>query len=423
MHMDREHLISRAKGVVLAPKSEWPVIAGETDSVAGLYLRYIIWLAALPAIAGFLKGSIIGIGVPFVGTVRVGIFSGLSNMVMQYGLALLSVYLLALLVNALAPTFGGQKDDVQALKVTAYASTASWLAGVLVLVPWLGSLLAIAGGVYAIYLLYLGLPETMRCPAEKAVPYTAVTVIVAIILSLVLGSVIAKISGVADIGRDSRSDSIEISRNGDSVTLDSESMEKWAKNLEQATKKMEQASKSGDGVDQQKAMGEVMGALMGNDGKGESMDPQALKALLPEALGDYPRRSFTAKRDTALGLQLSHANARYADEDGAHAIDLEISDLGGAQALAALASWAGAETESESDTGYERSRRDGDRMVSEKWNSTRQAGEYKLLLGNRFSVSLSGTGIEMDKLKSAAESLDLAALEKLAAEQKEKQAE
>ncbi len=419
--MDREHLISRAKGVVLTPKTEWPQIAAEADSVAGLYMRYIVWLAALPAIAGFLKGSIIGIGVPFVGTVRVGIASGLSNMLMQYGLALLSVYLLALLVNALAPTFGGQKDDVQALKATAYASTASWLAGVLVLVPWLGSLLAIAGGVYAIYLLYLGLPATMRCPDGKAVPYTAVTVIVAIILSLVLGSVIAKISGVADIGRDSRSDSIEISHDGSTVTLDTEKMEQWAKKVEAATQKMEQATKSGDGADQQQAMGEVMGALMGNDGKVEAMDPQALKALLPETLGDYPRRSFSAERNTALGLQLSEAKARYADDEGTHAIDLEISDLGGAQGLAALASWAGAETESESDTGYERSRREGDRMVSEKWNSTNQTGEYKLLLGKRFSVSLSGTGVDMDTLKNLAGSLDLAGLEKLAKEQQEKQ--
>ncbi|HEY1075629.1 MAG TPA: Yip1 family protein [Fontimonas sp.] len=413
--MDREHLISRAKGVVLTPKTEWPQIAVETDSVAGIYLRYIIWLAALPAIAGFLKGSILGIGVPFVGTVRVGIVSGLSNMLLQYGLALLSVYLLALLVNALAPTFGGEKNEVQALKATAYASTASWLAGVMVLVPWLGSLLALAGAIYAIYLLYLGLPQTMRCPPEKAVPYTAVTILAAIVLSLVLGTLIAKLTGVADIGRDARSDSIEISHGGNTVTLDADKMEQWAKKVEAASQKMEQASKSGDSADQQAAMGEVMGALMGNDGKVEAMDPQALKAFLPETLGDYPRRSYSAERNSALGLQLSEAKARYADDDSTHAIDLEISDLGGAQGLAALATWAGVESESESDSGYERSRREGDRMISEQWDATNRIAQYKVLVGKRFTVALSGSGVEMDDLKSAARAIDLDALEKLAA--------
>lgn len=412
--MDREHLISRAKGVVLTPRSEWPVIAGEPDSVGGLYARYIVWLAALPAIAGFLKSSIIGISVPFVGTVRVGMISGLSTMLLQYGLGLLTVYLLALLVNALAPTFGGRQDMTQALKATAYASTASWVAGVFVLVPWMGSLLALAGGIYSIYLLYLGLPATMQSPQEKAVPYTAVTIIAAIVISLVLGAVVAKVSGVADLGRDGSDTHIEISRNGDTVKIDDEAVEKWAKNLEAATAKMEQAAKSGDGADQRQAMGEVMGALMGNDGKIEATDPQTLKGLLPETLGGYPRRSYNAERNSALGVQLSEAQARYADDDGTYAIELEISDLGGAQGLAVLASWAGVETESESDSGYERSRRDGERMISEKWDATRQAGEYKLLLGKRFTVSLSGSGVGMDALKDAAAAIDLGALEKLA---------
>lgn len=414
--MDREHIISRAKGVVLAPQSEWPVIAGEADSVAGLYSRYIIWLAALPAIAGFLKGSIIGIGVPFVGTVRVGIVSGLFNMLLQYGLGLLTVYLLAMLVNALASTFGGRQDMVQALKATAYASTASWLAGVLVLVPWMGSLLAIAGGIYSIYLLYLGLPATMQCPKEKAVPYTAVTIIAAIVISLVLGTLIAKVTGVADLGRDEGS-SIEISHDGSTVKLDTESMEKWAKNLESATQKMEQASKSGSSEDQQKAAGEVMGALLGGNGKVEASDPQTLKALLPETLGGFARRSFKAERNSAMGVQVSEADARYSNDDDSQAIELEIVDLGGVQALASLAGWAATESESESDTGYERSRREGDRVISEKWDSVSRTGEYKVLLGSRFTVALTGSGVEIDALKSAAEAIDMAGLEKIAKEQ------
>jgi hypothetical protein len=153
---------------------------------------------------------------------------------------------------------------------------------------------------------------------------------------------------------------------------------------------------------------------MGGDGKVEASDPQTLKALLPETLGGFARRSFKAERNTAMGVQVSEADARYANDDDSQAIELEITDLGGMQALASLAGWAATESESETDAGYERSRREGDRVVSEKWNSADRSGEYKLLLGNRFTVSLRGSGVEIDALKSAAESVDLAALEKIA---------
>ena len=124
--MQTDKLISRARNIILTPRTEWPVIAGESDTVAALYTRYIVLLAAVPAVAGFLKSSLIGTQVPLIGTVRVGIIAGLTGMVMQYVIGLAVVYLLALIVNALAPTFGGQKDQMQALKATAYASTASW---------------------------------------------------------------------------------------------------------------------------------------------------------------------------------------------------------------------------------------------------------------------------------------------------------
>src|SRR3546814_2696088 len=91
---------------------------------------------------------------------------GIVGMLLQYVLVLAIVYVVALIINALAPTFGGQKDMTQALKTVAYAWTASWVAGIAVIVPWLGWLIAVAGAVYAIYLLYLGLPHTMKRSAE-----------------------------------------------------------------------------------------------------------------------------------------------------------------------------------------------------------------------------------------------------------------
>src|SRR5690348_13600101 len=111
--MDFARAAARAKGMLLSPKTEWAAAAGETDSVRGLYIGYIMILAALPAIAGFIKGSLIGYGMLGI-TVRTPIVSGVIGMLVGYGLGLVVAYLMALIIDALAPTFGGQKNQVQA---------------------------------------------------------------------------------------------------------------------------------------------------------------------------------------------------------------------------------------------------------------------------------------------------------------------
>ena len=87
----------------------------------------------------------------------------------------------ALVIDALSPTFGGEKNFMQAFKVAAFAPVASWLAGIFSIVPAL-SILGLLG-LYSLYLLYVGLPRLMKTPAEKALPYTVVVILVGIVIS------------------------------------------------------------------------------------------------------------------------------------------------------------------------------------------------------------------------------------------------
>jgi hypothetical protein len=179
------NLVDRAKKILLQPKSEWAVIAAEPHTVQGLYTGYVMILAAIPAIAWFIGFSIIGMGMMGV-SYRVPITSGVAHMVVSYVLGLGWVYVLALIINALAPNFGGEKNFLQALKVSAFSPTAMWLAGLFAIIPVL-SILSILG-LYSLYLLYTGLPPLMRVPPEKAVPYTVVVIIVAIVLAIIVGA-------------------------------------------------------------------------------------------------------------------------------------------------------------------------------------------------------------------------------------------
>ena len=116
--MDFSKLVARVTAILTKPKTEWPVIAGETTSVGALYKNYIVWLAAIPPIFLFIKYSLIGHGA-FGVHVRTGIGAGIGRMILSWLIALAVVYIVALIVNALAKTFDGQKDQTQALKVVA----------------------------------------------------------------------------------------------------------------------------------------------------------------------------------------------------------------------------------------------------------------------------------------------------------------
>lgn len=180
------NLVQRVQDILLRPKTTWPQIEGEAATPASLYKEYVGPLALIPAVAGFIGTSIVGFSVMGM-PVRVPIVSGLLSAVVSFVLSLAMVYVLALIIDALAPSFEGRRDPIAALKVAAYAATPGFVGGVFMLLPLLG-ILALLAGLYAIYLLYLGLPALMKCPPGKAVVYTAVVTVCGIVASLLIGA-------------------------------------------------------------------------------------------------------------------------------------------------------------------------------------------------------------------------------------------
>jgi Yip1 domain len=191
-------LVQRVKQILLSPRTEWQVIEAEPTTTAELYKTYIIPLAAIGPISQVIGYSVFGITMPFVGTYRVPIGSAISSALVAYVLTLAGTYVLALIIDGLAPTFNGQRNQIQALKVAAYSSTASWLAGIFALIPGL-RLLAILG-LYSLYLLYLGLPIVMKSPREKALGYTVVVIVAAIVLFMIIGVIAGRFLAVPRAG-------------------------------------------------------------------------------------------------------------------------------------------------------------------------------------------------------------------------------
>ncbi len=181
-------LVGRVRGILLRPKDEWRTIEAEPATAAGLYRGYVLPLAAIGPVATLIGSVVFGVSLPLVGTVRSPIGTAITGAIVSYALTLVGTYVAALVIDALAPTFGATRNSTQALKVAVYGNTASWVVGIFAILPALGVLQIL--GLYSLYLFYLGLPVLMKAPAERALTYTA-AVVVALIVIYALIAIVA----------------------------------------------------------------------------------------------------------------------------------------------------------------------------------------------------------------------------------------
>lgn len=334
--MDIDPLLARVKAILLHPAREWPRIADEADTPVGIYRRHVLPLAALPPLFGFVRASLIGrhtLGM----VLRAPLVDGLWHMILGYLANLVMVYMVAQVMLALAPTFEGRKDNLQALKLVAYAWTPAWIAGIAAVLPaWLGQPIGLAGLAYAVYLLYLGLPYTMHNPRERSLGYTTTGAVLAVLLTWIVAALLAAIS---------------------LRTPMSESAPGHARPPPAASSR---AGGSGPGA--------------------STLDPARLRALLPAGLDGFQRVSAQARRQQVMGMRFSQATAVYRGKDHRE-IDLEITDAAGAGALLGLSGEAPGNTQSANDNGFDKLRHAGDRILHSTWNARESAANTRCCLG------------------------------------------
>jgi Yip1 domain len=178
-------IVARAKGLILRPREEWYRIAAEPASTGSLFISYAMPVAAVPAVAGFIGAALIAgtLGMRF-GVPGVGIGTLLLHSISAYLLGLVGVWVLGKIVQALAPRFGGTGDEVAAMKLAVYSPTAAWLAGVFALIPPL----AILGilGLYSLYIFHQGAPVVAGVSADRALGFTALVVLCAIVVNVLV---------------------------------------------------------------------------------------------------------------------------------------------------------------------------------------------------------------------------------------------
>lgn len=180
------NLIERAKNIMLSPKTEWEAVANEEPNIQQILISYVLPLALIPAVAILIGWGVIGMW---------GFTSfnyGIAVALVQLLNAFIAVLVTAFVIDALAPSFGSQKNFGKALQLVAYSMTPVWIAGILNIIPtigWLGSLI----GLYGLYLLYLGIAPLMKTPEDKRVGYLIVSIVILLVVYFVIAAILTAI--------------------------------------------------------------------------------------------------------------------------------------------------------------------------------------------------------------------------------------
>jgi hypothetical protein len=308
-----------------------------------------------------------------------------------FAFILLAIYIWALVIDLLAPTFGGRRHMLSALKLAVFSATPALLAGILALIPSLGMLQLIAA-IYGIYVLYLGFPVLMRSAPERSAGYTAATVVGGIVVGMGFAALMAvfNMGAFGGLGR---------------YTSDAAGRAAGEKAVANVLGAVGGGSPEAKGAAAASLIGSMVG---GGKASVEPVDFHVLEGLLPAAAGGLDRTNTSGEQSAIGGLRVSSAEGGY-DAGRGPRLTIKISDLANASGMMALGRMAFS-VESERDAAFEKNVTLGGQKVHEKWRASDRSSELISFVGNRFMVEVNGHGLDIPAAEQAFTSIDLGKL-------------
>jgi hypothetical protein len=384
-------MVGRIQRLILKPRDEWSAIDAEPMTVQGILMGWVAPLAAIGPAARLIQGQVFPMSV-FGVTWRPPLIGSIVTAILTWVLAIASTYVWALIIDALAPSFGGTKNQISALKAAAFSGTAAWICGIFGILPFLGILGIL--GLYSIYLFWVGGPLLMKVPQDKAPGFIIVSIIVGAVAMIVAGMIAFAIGGAMF----AMTPNAFGPGGGGTISVGGTTFDTGK--ADDAVAKLQAASKS------------MEASIKGGDGAVKTVDPGALQNLLPASISGWNRTSVENQGGAAAGIGGSNARAEF--QAGDQSFSLSVTDTGVLGNIATLGGAISASSNKQTTTGYEKSEMQGGNRVEEKWDNQSKSGSYSVLVASRFAVEASGSAPSIDTLKSAVASVDLGQLQSMA---------
>ena len=186
-------IINTAKQFIVNPKLEWEVAKQDSDSAQQHVMKYVLPLALISAVAIFIGVGLIGYRV--LGYRVQSVSGGLAQAIMSLASILIGVYLSGFVIHKLAPTFNTTVSLDKAVKLVGFSYTAILLAGILNIFPPL-AFFTFLGGLYSLYILYIGFKPMTNVSDEKSSSYFIVSLLVIVAVYVIIGIILAGIIGM-----------------------------------------------------------------------------------------------------------------------------------------------------------------------------------------------------------------------------------
>lgn len=374
-------LFDRAKAILMRPRAEWDRIAAESADVPNLYLGYVAPLALLAGIANFIGTAIVGTSLLGDGHREPMAAAGI-HAAMYVLSTLIAVYVLALVTNALAPAFGSVKDRGQAHKLAVYGATATLLGGVFAILPPIASAVGLVAVIYALVVIYLGLPRLMKTPDEKRPGYFATIIGLCLVLGVVISTVLSSALSATGV-------------------LQAVPNYTFGRAAPVAAETQAAAPTS---IDLEALRRHAAGAEVGAH---TAVEPARLEAQLPQSL---PGGFSLASASSSAGAGFSQAEGLY--RSGEAELRVTVVQTSATGSFIGAASGTSMQEISRGGDGYARTQTIDGRVYAEDVSTAARSASYGVI-GRRVAVWAAGTnGVTLDQARAAVETIGVPRLER-----------
>jgi hypothetical protein len=367
----------RVFNLLLRPHLEWDRIAGEQATPRGLYFGYLLPLALLAGVCGFVGVSVFGASAHGV-SVRVPMFLGAIGAALNVVLTLLGVFVLGLIINRLAPLLRSTPDQIQAHKLAVYSATPLFIAGMFTIHPALAWLSLV--WLYALVLLFMGLPRVMKTPEDREIGFFLGMVAISIVVFLAVGGL--RNAAQQQIGNVANALIVQ-QEAPEASTMPTSARVSLPGGLSVDAAAFERVARAQD----------ARGVL--------AADPERLQAQLPTLL---PGGFALESREGEVGAGLSQASGLYRNGDARMTITLAHMP-----SMAALAATAQASS-AHANASYSRATTIDGRIFIEELGEGGASARYAVV-GRGVTLSASGEGVTIDQARAAVETISIQRLE------------
>ena len=176
-------MLTHILGLFIHPKKEWQAIRDSECSVTRCYLSYVLILAAIPPVAGYLGTTQVGWQFGGREAVKLAPQSAMIIAVAYYLIMLVGVFTMGLIIQSMGQAYGAVQPLSRTVTLAAYTATPLFLIGVFELLPilWINFLVGLPALGYSVVLLYTGLPIMMGISEEKGFLFSSAVLAVGLV--------------------------------------------------------------------------------------------------------------------------------------------------------------------------------------------------------------------------------------------------